>query len=49
MKRRFQPFIVCVEILSTFHAQVEYISVTKYAIETTGPMGQTTPKSTPFP
>jgi len=34
------------EILSTFHAQVEYISVTKYAIETIWPMGKKTPKST---
>ena len=44
MKRRFQRRIVRTEILSTFHVRVEYISVTKYAIETTKPMGQTTPK-----
>jgi len=47
LKRRFQRCIVRTEVLSTFHARVEYISVTKYAIETIGPMGQTTPKSTP--
>jgi len=45
MKCRFQRCIVHMEIL-TFHARVEYISVTKYAIETIGLMGQTTPKST---
>jgi len=49
MKCRFQRYTVRTEILSTSHAQVEYISVTKYAFETTGPMGQTTPKSTPSP
>ena len=44
------PTIYChTEILSTFHTRGEYISVTKYAIETTGPIGQTTPKSTPSP
>jgi len=37
MKRSFQRYTVCMEIMSTFHAQVEYISVKKYAIETTGP------------
>jgi len=45
MKCRFQRCIVLTEILSNFHARVEYISVTKYAIETVEPMGQTTPKS----
>jgi len=40
------PMISRTEILSIFHARVEYISVTKYAIETIGPMRQTTPKST---
>jgi len=31
MKRRFQRYIVCMEILSTFHARVEYISVREKA------------------
>ena len=44
MKRRFQQCIVHTEILSTFHARVEFISVTKYAIETIGPMGANDPK-----
>jgi len=44
MKRRFQRYIVHTEILSTFHARVEYISVTKYVIETIGPMGANHPK-----
>jgi len=42
MKHRFQRYIVQTEILSTFHAWVNYISVTKYDTETIGPMGQTT-------
>jgi len=33
--------------LSTFHAQVKYISVTKYAIETIWPMGANDPKIHP--
>jgi len=45
VKCRFQRCIVHAEILSTFHAWVEYISLTKYAIETIGPVGQMTPKS----
>jgi len=48
MKHRFQQYIVRMEILSTFHARVEYISVTKYAIETIGPMGTNDPKIHPF-
>ena len=39
MKRRFQRYIVLTEILLTFYARVEYISVTKYAIETNQSMG----------
>jgi len=49
MKRRFQWHIVCMEILSNFHAQVEYIFVTKYVIETIGPMGANDTKIHPFP
>jgi len=50
MKCTFQWYIVYTEILSTFHTQVEYISVTKYAIETIGSKGgQTTPKNPPLP
>jgi len=37
------------EIVSTFHARVEYISLENQAIETIGPMGRTTPKYTPSP
>ena len=37
VKHRFQQCIVCTEILSPFHTQIEQISVTKYAIETVGP------------
>ena len=47
MKRRFQRYIVRTEILSTFHARVEYLSVTKYATETIGPMGTNNPKIHP--
>jgi len=47
MKCRFQHCIVRTEILSTFHARVEYISVTKYTIETIGPMGPNDPKIQP--
>ena len=48
MKCRFQWCIVHTKILSTFHARVEYISVTKYAIETIGPMWANDPKIYPF-
>jgi len=45
MKRRFQRFIVHVEILSTFHARVKYISVKIMPLKPLGQCGQTTPKS----
>jgi len=48
MKCRFQRCIVRTEILSTFHARVKYISVTKYATVTIGPMGASDPKIHPF-
>jgi len=44
MKRRFQRCTVHTEISPTFHARVKCISVTKYAIETIGPMGANNPK-----
>jgi len=47
MKRRFQQCIVRTEILSTFHVRVQYISVTKYAIQTIGPMEANYPKIHP--
>jgi len=47
MKRRFQRCIVRTQILSTFHAQVKYISVIKYAIEAIGPIGANDHKTTP--
>jgi len=37
------------EILSTFHARVEYISVAKYAIEKNWANGANNPKIHPFP
>jgi len=49
MKRRFQRYLVHTEILSTFHARVEHVSVTKYAIETNGSMGTKHPINRPFP
>ena len=49
MNHRFQRCIVCTEILSTFHAWIEYISVTKHAVETIGPVGANDPKIHPFP
>jgi len=36
MNRHFQQNIVPKEILSTFHAQIKYISVKKYVIQTNG-------------
>jgi len=48
MKCRFQRYTVCMEILSTFHARVEYICVTKYAIETTGPLRANNPQNPPL-
>jgi len=48
MKCRFQRCIVCTQILSTFHARVAYISVTKYAIQTIGLIGENDPKIHPF-
>jgi len=36
MNCRFQQYIVCMEIFSTFHAQVEYILFKKYAIQSSG-------------
>ena len=49
MKRRFQRCTACTEI-STFHARVEYISVTKYAIETIGLIwGDKRPQNPPLP
>jgi len=49
MKRRFQWYLVRTEILSTFHTRVEYISITKYAIESNGSVGQNTLETTPSP
>jgi len=46
MKRKFQRYLVRTEIPSTFHAQVEYISVTKYGIENNGSKH---PRNRPFP
>jgi len=37
MKRRFQRYIVCTVIMSTFHARVKYISVKNTSLK---PMGQ---------
>ena len=34
MNKHFQQYIVHTEMLTTFHARVEYISVKKYAIQT---------------
>jgi len=42
MNHRFQKYIVDMEILSTFHARVEY---KKYAIQTNGKNSQTVPSS----
>ena len=36
INRLFQQYIVCTEILSTFHARVKYIYVKKYTIQTNG-------------
>jgi len=49
MKRRLQRYLVHTEILSTFHARVEYISVTEYAIESNGSMGQNILETSPSP
>ena len=48
MKRGFQRCIVRTEI-SNFYARVKYISVTKYAIETIGPIVANDPKIHPIP
>ena len=48
-QRRFQRCVVRTEMLSNFHARVEYIAVTKYVIETIGPKGANDPQNPPFP
>jgi len=40
MKRRFQRRVVHAEILSTFHAQIEYISVKNVPLKPMGQWGQ---------
>ena len=47
MKRRFQDVLSVQKYYQFFHARVEYISVTKYAVETIGPMGKR-PQIHPF-
>jgi len=46
INRRFQRCIVCTEIMSIFHAQVEYVSLERYTIQTNG---NEIPSNLPFP
>jgi len=49
MKWRFQWCIVHMEILSTSHARIEYISVKNHTTETIGPMWANNAKMQPSP
>jgi len=46
MNHQFQLYIICMEMLLTFYTRVEYISVKKYTIQTSGDKN---PETAPFP